>query len=177
MRGGAQLTAGRRRIYLAAFVIAVVASVALLQYRVLYAPSAGNEVTATLVIDFGNFHPYVMPGDLVNFSSSQRGWTYAASSSTNTEYIFNNVTSSNDTVWSLMLMCSNIMNSTLGSNLSFSKVYYPEFGEFLITGIEGVNSTSTLFWQFSVNGQPAAYGAQLQKIDDGAVVVWSLLPQ
>lgn len=140
------------------------------------APLKGK-VTATLVIDFGTSSPAVLAGHIVNWSQSGGKWSYSLLNSTDTEYIFTNVSAAQNTAWSLMLACAAVMNSTTGHNLSIQKVYFAEYGEFQITGIEGVLNTNVLFWQYDVNGQPAAYGVQLEKIGSGDTVSWALSPQ
>lgn len=130
-----------------------------------------------MVIDFGSRAPAQFAGYAVTWNWSGTGWTYVLQLSNDSRYTFNNVSSAENTAWSLMLSCAQILNSTTGKNLTLVKVYYPEFGEFLITGIGGVQNTNTLFWQYTVDGQPAAYGVQLQKLNSGDIVVWKMLPQ
>lgn len=154
----------------------VVVIAAAAEYTVL-APGRSTQIEATLVIEFGTGHPSFMPGHTLNFTDTGGGWKYTSSNSSDTEYIFSNVSIANDSVWSLMLASSGAMKAATGLNLTFQEVYYAEFGESLITGIQGVNNTSTLFWQYTVDGQAAAYGAQLEKLKQGDVVVWSLLPE
>ncbi len=128
---------------------------------------------ATLIIDFGPHNATSFPGQTVTWSQSGGKWTYTVRASGITEYIFPNVSYSNNTAWSLMLAASEVMNGTTGSGLVFQKVYFPALGEFQITAIEGVHDTNSLFWQYTVNGQPAAYGVQDEKIMSGDTVSWS----
>ncbi len=160
---------------LAAFVASVTLIVAAAEYTVL-APGRSSPIESTLVIDFGTDNPSFMPGHTLNFTEAHGEWSYTVSNSSVSEYIFSNVNITNDNVWSLMQASSIAMKSATGVNITFKSSYFPSFGESLITGIQGVNNTSTLFWQYTVNGQPALYGVQLEKLKQGDVVVWSMSP-
>lgn len=138
---------------------------------------ANSSTTATLVIDFGKSNVPLLQGNAVIWSKSAGKWSYSLTADNITEFTFENVTFNGTTAWSLMLTASQIMNETTGHNLTYSSIYYPEFGEILITGIEGVNNTNALFWQYDVNSNPASYGVQLQKISDGDIVSWAMSPQ
>ncbi len=160
---------------LALLAAGAVVVLAVMQFAMHPAPAASGSYTATLMIDFGSRTPDLLAGHIVNWSYDG-GWHYTTANSSQTEFIFSNVTFGNNTVWSLMQACSSILQKTTGSNLSLTKVHFREFGEFQITAIEGVANTNTLFWQYTVNGQPAQYGVQLEKISSGATVYWSMSP-
>lgn len=140
------------------------------------AASGTAPVTATLIIDFGTHTPSYLAGNIVRWNETNGQWHYSASPSNESIYIFMNVTANQPDVWSLMLASAKVMNMTTGGNLTTDMTYYPAYQDYLITGIEGVHSTNTLFWQYTVNGQPAIYGVMHQKIADGYVIEWQLLP-
>ena len=146
---------------LVAFVASVTLIVVVAEYTVL-APGRSSQIESTLVIDFGTESPSFMPGHTLNFTEAHGVWSYTVSNSSISEYIFSNVSITNDSAWSLMQASSAAMKSATGVNLTFKTVYFPEYGESQITGIQGVSDTNTLFWQYTVSGQPAAYGAQLE---------------
>ena len=155
--------------------VSVTLIVAAAEYTVL-APGRSSQIESTLVIDFGTENPSFMPGHTLNFTEANGEWSYIVSNSSISEYIFSNVSITNDSVWSLMQASSVAMKSATGVNITFKSKYFPFYGESLITGIQGVNNTGTLFWQYTVNGQPALYGVQLEKLKQGDVVVWSMSP-
>lgn len=138
--------------------------------------SARGPVMATLIIDFGTNVPSVLAGNIVTWNETNGHWHYRATPSSDSIYMFMNVTAHQSNVWSLMLASAAIMNLTTGSSLKISKEYFSSYGDYYITGIEGVQETSTLFWQYLVNGQPALYGVLQQKIADGYVIEWQFLP-
>lgn len=141
------------------------------------AAKSGTHTTATLFIDFGNSNVPTMSGHTVTWSENAGKWAYTLTASNGTEFVFENVTFNGTTVWPLMLASSQIANETTGSSLTFAKIYYAEYGEYLITGIDGVNNSNTIFWQYEINGNPAAYGVQLQKLTNGDIVSWAMSPQ
>ena len=60
--------------------------------------------------------------------------------------------------------------------------WYPEFGEHLIQGIDGVNSSPTTSWflwtyNATASWQPAAVGADLLPVYNGSVLAWTLCPE
>lgn len=181
MRGSWRLSTKRRRSYLILLVVAVtIVSLTAVYFETPLLKGQGysaSSTTASLVINFGNGNVPSVKGHTVTWSETSGKWGYTLTSSNVTEFIFENVTIMGNTVWPLMLKASQIANQTTGNNLTFGRIYYPEFGEYLITGIDGVNNTNTLFWQYEVNGTPAAYGVQLQKVSNGDVVSWALSPQ
>lgn len=134
------------------------------------------KISATLIIAFGKSTPDFMAGHMVVWRQEGSSWTYTVSTHSNTTYEFLNVSVSTDNVWSLMLASSAIMNATTGKGLSFEYTYYPEYQDYLITSIAGVQNGNGSYWQYMVNGRIAAFGVLHEKITQGNVVSWFFGP-
>ncbi len=164
----------RRRLSLVLFVCVVLAfSISVYAISEPKVPAA-HSVTATLVIDFNQGQPSMFAGHHVTWHYASGRWTMSSVPSSATVYVFENVTVPVSNVWTLMNYSSHIMLITAGSPLSIEKVYYPEYSDYFITSIEGVQNSNSLglYWQYTVNGTLALYGVLHQSISDGSVVEW-----